>query len=264
MDNFKFKKAFGQNFLNDKNILENIVREANIKDKSLVIEIGPGSGALTKYLAKAASFVLAYEIDNRLEEILDENLMNYQNINIIFDDFLNRDIKEDIKNYEYDNIYVIANIPYYITTPIILKLIESKIDFNSITLMVQKEVGERFTAKVGSHDYSSITVFLNYYFNVIKLFDVNRNCFTPKPNVDSVVISLVKKNEKLNVSNEKLFFQIVRDAFQFKRKNLKNNLKKYNLDIIDEVLKKYHFDLTIRAEKLSVDVFADIANSLNK
>lgn len=264
MDNFKFKKAFGQNFLNDKNILENIVKEANIKDKSLVIEIGPGSGALTKYLAKAASLVLAYEIDNRLEEILDENLMNYQNINIIFDDFLNRDIKEDIKNYEYDNIYVIANIPYYITTPIILKLIESKIDFNSITLMVQKEVGERFTAKVGSHDYSSITVFLNYYFNVIKLFDVNRNCFTPKPNVDSVVISLVKKNEKLNVSNEKLFFQIVRDAFQFKRKNLKNNLKKYDLDIIDKVLKKYHFDLTIRAEKLSVDVFADIANSLNK
>ena len=264
MENFKFKKSFGQNFLNDNNILENIVKESNIKENSLVIEIGPGSGALTRYLAEVAKYVLAYEIDTRLEDILDDNLAQYHNIDIIFDDFLNRDIKEDISQYQYDNIYVVANIPYYITTPIIIKLIESKIDFKSITLMIQKEVGDRFTAKVGSRDYSSITVFLNYYFNVKKLFLVSRNSFTPKPNVDSVVISLDRKDIKYNVLDEELFFKIVRDAFQFKRKNLRNNLKKYDLDMINNVLMKYHYDLTVRAEKLPLEIFIEIANSLSK
>ena len=264
MENFKFKKSFGQNFLNDKHILENIVKESNIKNNSLVIEIGPGSGALTKYLSREAMQVLAYEIDSRLEDILDENLAECHNVDIIFDDFLNRNIKDDIKNYVYDNIYVVANIPYYITTPIILKLIESKINFNSITLMIQKEVGERFSAKVGSRDYSSITVFLNYFFDVKKLFVVSRNSFTPKPNVDSVVISLIKKDKNYFVSNEELFFKIVRDAFQFKRKNLRNNLKKYDLEKINEVLNKYHFDLTVRAEMLTVDIFVEMANELDK
>ena len=219
MENFKFKKSFGQNFLNDNHILEKIIDSVNIQENSLIIEIGPGSGSLTKYLSKVSKNVLAYEIDNRLEDILDENLANCHNIDIIFDDFLNRDIKSDILKYEYSHIYVVANIPYYITTAIILKLIESKIDFDSITLMVQKEVGERFTANIGTRDYSSITVFLNYYYDVKKMFVVNRNSFTPKPNVDSVVISLIKKDKKINVKNEELFFKIVRDAFQFKREN---------------------------------------------
>jgi len=264
MENFKFKKSFGQNFLNDNHILENIVKESDIKDNSLVIEIGPGSGALTKYLAKVAKYVLAYEIDTRLEDILDDNLAQYHNIDIIFDDFLNRDVAKDISNYQYDNVYVVANIPYYITTPIILKLIESKINYKAITLMIQKEVADRFTAKIGTRDYSSITVFLNYYFNVKKLFLVSRNSFTPKPNVDSVVIMLNKKDENYNVLDEELFFKIVRDAFQFKRKNLKNNLKKYDLDKINNVLMKYHYDLTVRAEKLSVEIFIEIANALTK
>ena len=264
MENFKFKKSFGQNFLNDNHILENIVKESDIKDNSLVIEIGPGSGALTKYLAKVAKYVLAYEIDTRLEDILDDNLAQYHNIDIIFDDFLNRDVAKDISNYQYDNVYVVANIPYYITTPIILKLIESKINYKAITLMIQKEVADRFTAKIGTRDYSSITVFLNYYFNVKKLFLVSRNSFTPKPKVDSVVIMLNKKDENYNVLDEELFFKIVRDAFQFKRKNLKNNLKKYDLDKINNVLMKYHYDLTVRAEKLSVEIFIEIANALTK
>ena len=262
MENFKFKKSFGQNFLNDVHILENIVKESNIQDNSLIIEIGPGSGALTRHIAKIAKNVLAYEIDTRLEDYLDEVLSQFHNVDIIYDDFLNRNISDDIKKYQFDNIYVVANIPYYITTPIILKLIESKINFKAITLMIQKEVGERFTAKVGSRDYSSITVFLNYYFNVKKLFLVSRNSFTPKPNVDSVVISLTKNNKEFDVLDEELFFRIVRDAFQFKRKNLRNNLKKYDLEKINDVLKKYHFDLTVRAEKLSVDIFVDIANTL--
>ena len=264
MENFKYKKSYGQNFLNDNHILEKIVESANIKENSLVIEVGPGSGALTKYLSKVSQNVLAYEIDDRLEDILDDNLSTCHNVEVIYDDFLNRDIKEDIEKYSYDNIYVVANIPYYITTPIILKLIESKIEYKSITLMVQKEVGERFTAKVGTKEYSSITVFLNYYYNVEKLFLVSRNSFTPKPNVDSIVISLIKKENKINVIDEKMFFEIVRASFQFKRKNIKNNLKKYDLEKINKVLSKYHYDLTVRAEKLTVDIFGEMANELSR
>ena len=263
MEDFKFKKAFGQNFLKDNNIITNIVKGSNIEGNSLVIEIGPGSGVLTKELSLYAKNVLSYEIDTRLEEVLDENLVGCNNVKIIFDDFLKRDIKEDIKDYEYDNIYVVANLPYYITTPIIEKLIESKIDFKSITIMIQKEVGERFSANVGTRDYSSITVFLNYYFDIKKLFIVSRNCFIPKPNVDSIVISLIRK-DGVKASNEELLFKLVRDSFQYKRKNLRNNLKKYDLAVINKVLEKYNKDLTVRAEELSLEIFIDIANELNK
>ncbi len=264
MDNFKFKKSYGQNFLQDDNIINNIVCESNILPNSLVIEIGPGSGVLTKKLSQCAKNVLAYEIDNRLEEVLDEELYDCHNVDIIFDDFLKRDITNDIMKYEYDNIYVVANIPYYITTPILMKLIESKINYKGITIMIQKEVGDRFTAKVGTRDYGSITVFLNYYFDISKLFIVSRNCFIPKPNVDSVVIALREKKEKIKVKDESLFFQIVRDAFRFKRKNLRNNFKNYNLSEIEEVLEKYHKSLTNRAEELEINIFADIANKLSK
>ena len=264
MENFKFKKSFGQNFLNDKNITRNIVDKTNIKENSLVIEVGPGSGALTIELAKVAKQVISYEIDTRLEEILDENLREYSNTLVIYDDFLNRDIKNDIKDYEYDNIYFVANIPYYITTPILEKLIESKIDFDSITMMVQKEVADRFSAHVKTKDYSSITVFLNYYFDIEKLIYVSRNAFTPKPNVDSEVIALRRKKAIRKANNEELFFKLVRDSFKFKRKNIRNNLKNYDLKVVEEVLSKYKKDLTSRAEELELDIFIDIANSLNK
>lgn len=264
MENFKFKKVYGQNFINDYNIIANIVKGTDILPNSLVIEIGPGSGILTKELSRNAKSVLAYEIDTRLENILDDNLKDCHNVDIIFDDFLKRNIKEDIKEYNYDNIYVVANIPYYITTPILKKLIDSKIEFKKITIMIQKEVGERFTAEVKTRDYGSITVFLNYYYDIKKLFDVSRNCFVPKPNVDSVVIVLSAKEKKYLVDNEEMFFDIIRDAFRFKRKNLRNNLKNYNLDKIDEVLHKYNKDLTARAEELPIEIFVDIANELNK
>ena len=164
----------------------------------------------------------------------------------------------------YDNIYVIANIPYYITTPIITKLINSKISFQNIIIMVQKEVGERFNAKPGTRDYSSITVFLNYYFNINKLFDVNRNSFTPRPNVDSVVLSFERKEHKYELLDEQLFFDLIRDAFKFKRKNLRNNLKKYDLSIIEDILQRYNKSLTSRAEELDVEIFVSIANALTK
>lgn len=263
MENFKFKKSFGQNFLNDKNITKNIVDKTNIKKNSLVIEVGPGSGALTIELAKVAKQVISYEIDTRLEEILDENLREYSNTLVIYDDFLNRDIKNDIKDYEYDNIYFVANIPYYITTPILEKLIESKIDFDSITMMVQKEVADRFSAHVKTKDYSSITVFLNYYFDIEKLIYVSRNAFTPKPNVDSEVIALRRKKAIRKANNEELFFKLVRDSFKFKRKNIRNNLKNYDLNKVEEVLNKHNKDLTVRAEELELDIFIDIANNLS-
>ena len=262
MENFRFKKSYGQNFLQDHNIICNIVKETNIKPNSLILEVGPGSGALTMELAKYGKNVLSYEIDTRLEDVLDMNLQNFHNVNVIYDDFLKRDIKNDIMGYEYDNIYFVANIPYYITTPIITKLISSKIDFDAITIMVQKEVADRFTANVKTRDYGSITVFLNYYFDISKLFFVSRNAFMPKPNVDSVVISLRKKENRRKVINEEVFFKLIRDSFRFKRKNIRNNLKNYDLNMVSEVLKKYNKDLTCRAEEMDLDFFVDLANYL--
>ena len=205
---------------------------------------------------------MAYEIDNRLEEVLDENLKDCHNVNVIFDDLLNRNLKEDIESYEYDNLYVVANIPYYITTPILMKIIDSKLPFEKVTIMIQKEVGDRFTASVKTKSYGSITVFLNYYFDIKKLFVVNKNAFTPKPNVDSVVISLIRKKEKIKVKDEELLFQIIRDAFHFKRKNLRNNLKNYDLEKIQFTLEKMNKSLMNRAEELTLEEFITIANSL--
>ena len=264
MENFKFKKSFGQNFLQDKSVISSIVKKTNILPNSLVIEVGPGSGALTKELSRVSKNVLSYEIDTRLEETLDENLRDYHNIEIIYDDFLVHDIKEDIKKYAYDNIYFVANIPYYITTPIIEKLVESKINFKAITVMIQKEVAERFSAQPRTKNYGSITVFLNYYFDIEKLLFVSRDAFIPKPNVDSVVIALREKTNKPHVINEELFFKLIRDSFKYKRKNIRNNLKNYDLNIITNVLKKYNLDLTNRAEEFPLEVFVDMANSLTK
>ena len=262
MQNFQYKKSLGQNFLNDDNIINNIVEMSNIIGNSLVIEVGCGSGVLTKKLAQTSTKVLAYEIDNRLEDILDENLLSYNNVEIIFDDFLKRDISTDIKKYQYDNLYFVANLPYYITTPIMEKLIESKLPFKGITVMVQKEVGERFMANPKTREYGSLTVFLHYYFDITKLFVVDRTCFTPRPNVDSIVLSLKSKEDQVKVKDEDKFFSLIRDAFHFKRKNLHNNLKNYDLVNVNEILNKYGLDMTARAEELSLEIFMDIANNL--
>ncbi len=259
---FQFKKSFGQNFLKDHNIVEKIVRSAEILPHSLVIEVGPGAGVLTKELSKAAEQVVAYEIDSRLEAILDDHLAGCTNVDVIYDDFLNRDLKEDLSNYQYDHLYVVSNLPYYITTPIITKLIEEEIEVSKIVVMVQKEVGDRFTASVGSREYNSLTVFLNYYFDVEKLFVVSRNNFIPKPNVDSIVVAFTKKEQHLFIKNKEQFFRLIRDSFKYKRKTLKNNLKNYDLDKIEEVLKTYHWTLSVRAEQLSLEVFVAISNAL--
>lgn len=261
-ENFNFKKKFGQNFIVDKNIIHSIISKSNIDKDTLVIEIGPGAGSLTTELDKVSGHVIAYEIDKTLKPILDAK--NLKNTTIIYGDFLKRNVLEDLKKYNYKKTYVVANLPYYITTPIIIKLIEDNLNIDKIVVMVQKEVGDRFKAKPNTKEYNSLSIFLNYYYTVEKLLDVSKNVFIPKPNVDSIVVSFTKKENKIKVDNEELFFKLVRDSFKQKRKTLKNNLKGYNLEKIEEVLKKHNLDLTIRAEALPIEIFAEIANKLNK
>lgn len=259
---FKFSKKFGQNFIVDENIINNIINKSMIDKDTLVIEIGPGAGSLTYKLALNSKNVIAYEIDESLKDILNYNLSGLSNVEIIYGDFLLRDVKKDLEKYEYKKLYVVANLPYYITTPIIVKLIEDELNVDKIVVMVQKEVGDRFKAKPNSKDYSSLSVFLNYYYDVFKIMDVSRNVFMPKPNVDSIVLEFVKKDDMLFVNDKTLFFKLIRDSFKQKRKNIRNNLKGYDLDVINDVLSKYGFDLNARAEQLSIEVFVNIANKL--
>lgn len=259
---FNFKKGFGQNFIIDENIINSIISKSNIDSNTLVIEIGPGAGSLTYKLCASAKEVLCYEIDSKLKQILEENLNIYNNYKIKYEDFLLADVKEDLKNYQYDKLYVVANLPYYITTPIIVKLIEEDINVDKIVVMVQKEVGDRFKAEPGSKDYGSLSVFLKYYFNVSKIMDVSKNVFIPKPNVDSIVVEFKRKKDLLKLNNKKLFFKLIRDSFKQKRKTLKNNLKEYDLSKIQEVLRKHNIDLSVRAEQLTLEIFVEIANNL--
>ena len=260
--NFYFNKKFGQNFIIDENIIKSIITKSDIDENTLVIEIGVGAGALTIGLSQFAKNVLCYEIDETLKQVLDVTLKNEKNVDIIYKDFLQADIKNDIKKYEYKKIYVIANLPYYITTPIIMRIIESKIDVDKIVVMVQKEVGDRFKASPNTKDYNSLSVFLNYYFDIKKLLDVSRNVFMPKPNVDSIVVEFKKKENIYKVKNEDFFFKLIRDSFVQKRKTIRNNLKGYDLDKIETVLKKHNFDLSVRAEQLPIEVFVELANYL--
>lgn len=260
---FKFKKKFGQNFLKDKNILQNIVFKSKIDKTTLVIEIGVGAASLTTYLCDSAKNVLAYEIDTTLEPIITETLKNKDNVEVIFADFLESNVKKDIKKYNYSKLYVVANLPYYITTPIITKIIDDNLDVDKIVVMVQKEVGDRFSAKVGTKDYNSLTIFLNYYFDIKKILNVSRNSFIPSPNVDSVIIQMDKKEKKYKLKDEKFFFKLVKDSFTYKRKTLRNNLKNYDLDKIETILSKYGLDLNVRAETLSIEQFIEISNELS-
>jgi len=261
-NDFNFKKKFGQNFIIDENIINNIVTKSNIDKDTLVIEIGPGAGSLTYFLANSAKNVLCYEIDTTLKDILANNLKEYDNVEIIYNDFLKVNVKEDLKKYDYKKLYVVANLPYYITTPIIMKLIEDNIGVDKIVVMVQKEVGDRFKANPGTKDYSSLSVFLSYYFDVKKIMDVSKNVFIPRPNVDSIVVEFNKKENNYNVKDEKKLFKLIRDSFEFKRKTLRNNLKGYNLDKIENVLEKHNLDLSVRAEQIPLELFIEISNEL--
>lgn len=254
---FNFKKKYGQNFLKDNNIIQRIVSSIVPNENDLIIEIGLGSGALTKYLVKKCNNYLGYEIDFDVKKFLEQYETDVNKF--IYDDFLKRDINEDISNINYDNIYVIGNLPYYITTPIILKIIEENLAIKECVFMVQKEVAERFSAKPGNREYGSISVLLNHYFDIKYLFTVGRKCFVPSPNVDSAVIKLKTRDNRDAVDLVK-FNKIVKDAFQFKRKNLRNNLRAYDLKIVEEILNDFGFDLSNRAEDLPEEVFVSLAN----
>ena len=261
---FNFKKMYGQNFIVDENIINSIIEKTNIDKDTLVIEVGPGAGSLTYKLANQSKNVLAYEIDTSLKDLLEENLKSLDNVEVKYEDFLKANVQNDIDKYNYKKLYLVANLPYYITTPIIMKIISDNIKVDKMVVMVQKEVGDRFKANPGTKDYGSLSVYLNYYFDVKKILDVSRTVFIPRPNVDSIVVEFERKKELKELKNRELFFKLVRDSFKFKRKNIRNNLKSYDLKIVEEVLKKHKKDLTSRAEELELDIFIDLANSLNK
>lgn len=255
---FNYKKSLGQNFLIDNNKIKQIVDSIEVDIHDLIIEIGPGAGAITKELAKKKCDVICFEIDTRLKEILSK--LENDNLKIIYNDFLKIDLINYIDSSKYNKIIFVGNLPYYITTAIINKII----DFgyvDEIIIMVQKEVAQRIMAKPNTKKYNSLSIFLQYNFNIEKVCDVNKNCFEPIPKVDSQVIKF-KKNNKYKANNEEIFYDLVKNAFTQKRKNLRNNLKSYDLIKIEKILNKMGKDLTYRAENLSIEDFINISNEL--
>ncbi len=257
---FEHKKSLGQNFLRDNNIISKIIDSINPMSDDLIIEIGPGEGALTKRLVNKNCDLICFEIDKRLQDTLSN--IKSERIRIIYEDFLKVDLKKYIDK-KYNNIYFVGNLPYYITTAIINK-ITSETHAKEITIMIQKEVANRFMARIKTKQYNSLSIFLQYNYEITKICDVSRNCFDPIPNVDSTVIKLVSHNKYKNIcQNEKMFYKLIKDSFNYKRKTLKNNLKNYNLELIDNILKKYKKSINNRAEEITIEEFIDIANNLN-
>ena len=255
---FNYKKSLGQNFLMDKNKINQIIESIEVGENDLIVEIGPGAGAITKELVKKNCDVLCFEIDIRLKDILSK--IDSDKLEIVYQDFLTINLSDYIDYSKYKKIIFVGNLPYYITTAIINKII----DYNhadEIVIMVQKEVAERFMAKPNSKKYNSLSVFLQYHFNIEKVCDVSKNCFEPIPKVDSTVIKFNKSN-KYKVNNETVFYKLIKDSFTQKRKNLKNNLKSYDLIKIENILKKINKDLTYRAESLTIEDFILISNEL--
>ena len=267
---FYFKKNFGQNFLIDSNILQNIVEYADITEEDCVLEIGPGIGSLTQVLAERAKKVIAVEIDKHLIPILQQTVGEYQNIEIRNQDILKTDIDEIIQN-ENDgkDIKIVANLPYYITTPIIMDLLENHRKVESITVMVQKEVAERMQAQFGSKDYGALSIAVQYYCEAKINMIVPPSCFMTKPKVSSAVITLkLRKEPILKGIDEKLFFHIVKCAFGQRRKTLLNSLcnqLKLGLskDVLMEVIQSIGLDEKVRGEALSIQQFGDLTKQIS-
>lgn len=261
--NFKFSKSLGQNFLIDGNILRKICEEGQVSKKDNILEIGPGIGTLTEELSSRANKVVAVELDKALIPILDETLKDCYNVEIVSGDILKIDLlklfKEKFKN---ENIKVVANLPYYITTPIIGKLLEDELDIDSILVMVQYEVAERMKASPGTKDYGSLSVFVQYYTEPEIIFSVPKTAFMPSPNVDSAVIELKIRKEKLELENRERFFKVVKAAFSQRRKTILNSLSsglKIEKDIVRDTLNKSGIDSKLRAENLTIEDFSKIS-----
>ncbi|MBP2242575.1 16S rRNA (adenine1518-N6/adenine1519-N6)-dimethyltransferase [Cytobacillus eiseniae] len=268
---FSFKKSLGQNFLIDTNILRRIVDHAELTENSAAIEIGPGIGALTEQLARRSKKVVAFEIDQRLLPILAETLAPYPNTKVIHEDVLKANVKEVIENdlSDIEDVMVVANLPYYVTTPIIMKLLEEKLAIRGIVCMLQKEVADRIAAKPGTKDYGSLSIAIQYYTEAETVMIVPKTVFVPQPNVDSAVIRLTKRKEPaVLVKDEAFFFQLIKISFAQRRKTLLNNLtnglpegKKRKEEILS-ALEQTEIDPGRRGETLSMEEFARLSDHL--
>ena len=270
---FTFKKSFGQNFLTDTNILQKIVDTAEIDKNVNVIEIGPGIGALTEFLAENAAEVMAFEIDERLVPILEDTLRDHDNIKVINEDVLKADLQTRVKESKNPNlpIKVVANLPYYITTPILMHLIESKIPFAEFVVMMQKEVADRISAEPNTKAYGSLSIAVQYYMTAKVAFVVPRTVFVPAPNVDSAILKMTRREQPLvEVKDEDFFFRVSKISFVHRRKTLWNNLTSHfgkSEEVktkLEQALENANIKPSIRGEALSIPDFARLSDALSE
>ncbi len=261
---FKIKKKFGQNFLTDQNILTEIIDAADLNNDVAVIEIGPGLGSLTERLVSKAGFVLCYEIDKEVIPLLEKNLSGYNNYDVINKDILDVNINEDIEKYlkDYKNIYVVANLPYYITTPIILGLLSKTDKIDRYVMMMQKEVADRICGKPSTKDYNALSIAIQYRTDAKKITNVPRTVFIPAPNVDSAIIRLDKYKTKVyEAKNEEFFFEFIRLCFSQRRKTLINNLSaKFDKQLIIKMLNHFNIKENVRSEELEIKDFINLCD----
>ena len=267
--NFSFQKKFGQNFLIDTHVLDKIIRSAEITKEDMVVEIGPGIGTMTQYLACAAGKVAAIEIDKALIPILEDTLEGYENVQVINDDVLKVDIAKLVEEENGGRpIKVVANLPYYITTPIIMGLFENHVPLKSITVMVPKEVADRMQVGPGTKDYGALSLAVQYYAKPYIVANVPPNCFMPRPKVGSAVIRLERYDEPpVQVEDEKLMFRIIRASFNQRRKTLANGLKnspelQFSKEEIEKAIEGIGKSVSVRGEALTLEEFAALSNLL--
>jgi len=268
--NFAFQKRFGQNFLIDEHVIHKIIRAAEITKEDCVLEIGPGIGTMTQYLAEAAGHVCAVEIDKNLIPVLNETLAEYSNVTIINDDILKTDINRIVREYNGGRpIKVVANLPYYITTPIIMGLFESHVPLLSVTVMVQKEVADRMQVGPGTKDYGALSLAVQYYAKPYIAANVPPNCFIPRPNVGSAVIRLTRyQKPPVKVQDERLMFKLIRASFNQRRKTLQNGIANSNelsfrKEQVADALEKMNLSASVRGESLSLAEFAALSDILS-
>ena len=267
--NFKFSKSLGQNFLIDTNVIDRILEGARVKEGDYVIEVGPGIGTLTKEMGRSAEKVVAIEIDKTLIPILEETLVDFPNIEVINQDILKVNVQELVKEkLNGGPVKLVANLPYYITTPIVMKFLEEDIPVTDIVVMVQKEVADRMNAQPSTKDYGALSVAVQYYCDTEIVAKAPRHMFMPQPNVDSTVIGLHVREEQIyHVDNEDIFFKTVKASFGQRRKTLLNSLGGLGFlskDQIKEALKEANIDEKRRGETLSIEEFASLSNAVNR
>lgn len=261
--NFKFTKSLGQNFLVDESVPVDIVNGADVNKDDLVIEIGPGVGTLTAQLLNRAKRVVAIELDDSLIPILENELGSHENFSLIHKDALKVDFNEVIGDEQH--VKLVANLPYYVTTPIIVKLLKENYKFESLTIMIQKEVAERMDAEPSCKDYGALSLLVQYYCNTSIVRRVPPSCFIPRPKVDSIVIRLDRlEKPRVDVRDEKLFFDVIRNSFNMRRKTLMNGLKNMGIpkESLEEIFTKCGIDLKRRGETLSIQEFAELSNEI--